>query len=91
MAASYNILVSLWFPSPFCRVCLQSKSTLHLICDHFSDGEGGGGCWRGSVPHMEHPTAHIPDPAVKYKVIYKVSVSVESLGSNSRRTPGDEQ
>lgn len=40
---------------------------------------------------MEHPTAHIPDPAVEHKVVYKVSVSVESLGSNSRRTPGDEQ
>ena len=39
---------------------------------------------------MEHPTAHIPDPAVKHKVVHEISVSVESLSADSCRTPGEE-
>jgi len=75
-----------------CRrlAALQREATLHLVGDHFTDGEGRGGRRRGGVPHVEHPAAHVPDPAVKHKVVHEVSVPVESLSSNSRRTPAEE-
>ena len=72
------------------HVPLQREATLHLVRDHLSDGEGGGGRRRGSVTHMEHPAAHVPDPAVKHEVVHQVSVSVQSLSSNSCRAPGEE-
>lgn len=80
------------FSFSFCdhHVSLQREATLHLVCDHFGNGEGGGGRRRGSVTHMEHPAAHVPDPAVKHKVVHEVSVSVQSLSSNSCRTPEEE-
>lgn len=92
MTQHCSITFTLDFSFSFCnhRLSLQSEATLHLICDHFSDGEGGGGCRRGSVTYMKHPTAHFPDAAVKHKVIHEISVSVESLSSNSCRTPGGE-
>lgn len=69
---------------------LQSEATLHLVRDHFGDGERGGGRRRGSVAHVENAAADLPDPAVEDKVVHQVSGSVESLSSDPRRTPAEE-
>lgn len=36
---------------------------------------------------MDHSAADLPDPAVKDKVVHKVSSSVKSLSSDPRWTP----
>lgn len=70
---------------------LQREATLHLIRNHFADGEGGGSCRRGGVAHVEHPTAQISDAAVEDEVIHQVPVAVEGLSSDSRWTSGQDQ
>lgn len=69
---------------------LQGEATLHLIRDHFSNGERGGGRRRGGVAHVEHPAADLPDAAVEDEVVHQVSGSVERLSSDPRRTPAEE-
>lgn len=73
----------LWLSSPH----LQVEAALHLVGDHLGDGQGGSGGWRGSIAHVEHATPHLPDAAVKHKVVHEVPVSVEGLSANSSGTP----
>lgn len=77
-------------PPPLPPPSLQSEATLHLVCDHFADGERGGGRGGGSVAHVENATADLPDPAVEDKVVHQVPASVQRLSSDPRRTPAGE-
>lgn len=79
---------NLWFSSS--GWSLQREATLHLIRDHFGDGERGGGSRRGRVADVENAAPDLPDPAVKDKVVHQVSGSVEGLSSDPRRTPAEE-
>lgn len=89
----FPLMTSTWIlvaPASSLTTTLQVEPALHLVCNHFSYGEGGGSGWRGSVTNMENPTAHDSNSTVEHKVIHKVSITIEGLSSNSCRTPGQE-
>lgn len=78
---------NLWFL--LLRFRLQGEATLHLVRDHFADGQRGGGGGRGSVAHVEDAAADLPDAAVEDEVVHQVSGSVQGLSSDPRRTPAE--
>lgn len=66
---------------------LERKAALHLVGDHFADGERGGGGGRRSVADVQHAAAQVARAAVEHKVVHQVAVAVQRLRSHAGRTP----
>lgn len=65
---------------------LQFKSLLYFICNHSRNCKGRSSSRGRCISHMKNAISNNPISSIKYKIVYQISILIQSLSSYSSWT-----